>query len=64
MAGFSSYDVSKALAAGLSFRPLAETTRDTLAWWKSRPEEERTLRAGLDPEKEAEVLAAWHARSG
>lgn len=64
MAGFSSYDISKAVGAGLSFRPLAETARDTLEWWKSKPEEDRTLRMGLDPEKEAAVLEAWHARNG
>jgi 2'-hydroxyisoflavone reductase len=64
MAGFSAYDCSKAIAAGLSFRPLEETARDTLEWWKSRPEEEQELRAGIDPEKEAAVLAAWHARAG
>ncbi len=64
MAGFSSYDISKAVGAGLSFRPLAETARDTLEWWKSKPEEERTLRMGLDPEKEEAVLEAWHARNG
>ncbi len=63
MAGFSAYDVSKAVGAGLAFRPLAETARDTLDWWKSKPEEERTMRMGIAPEKEAEVLRAWHERS-
>ncbi len=62
--GFSAYDCSKAIAAGLTFRPLADTARDTLDWWKARPEEERSLRTGLAPEKEAAILAAWHARSG
>ncbi|MEJ2204906.1 MAG: twin-arginine translocation signal domain-containing protein [Gemmatimonadota bacterium] len=63
MQGFSAYDCSKAIAAGLTFRPLADTARDTLAWWNARPEEERTLRTGLTPEKEAAILAAWHARN-
>jgi len=62
--GFSAYNVSKAIGAGLTFRPLAETARDTLDWWKTRPEEERTMRMGIDPEKEAEVLRAWHERNG
>ena len=61
--GFSAYDCSKAIAAGLTFRPLAETALDTLKWWKSLPQEERTLRTGLDPEKEADILRAWHARN-
>jgi 2'-hydroxyisoflavone reductase len=64
MRGFSAYDCSKAIAAGLTFRPLSETARDTLEWWKGKPEEERVLRSGIDPEKEATVLAAWHARNG
>jgi 2'-hydroxyisoflavone reductase len=63
MRGFSAYDCSKAISAGLSFRPLADTARDTLDWWKSKPEEEQTLRSGIDPEKEAAVLSAWHARN-
>lgn len=62
--GFSSYDCSKAIAAGLKFRPLADTARDTLEWWKAKPEDERVLRTGVDPEKEARILAAWHARKG
>ncbi len=64
MRGFSAYDCSKAIAAGLAFRPLADTARDTLEWWKGRPEEERTLRTGVDPEKERTILEAWHARNG
>jgi 2'-hydroxyisoflavone reductase len=64
MAGFSAYDCSKAIAAGLTFRPLADTARDTLEWWKSKPVEEQNLRSGIDPEKEAAVLAAWQLRNG
>ncbi len=62
MAGFSAYDCTKAINAGLTFRPLAETARDTLAWWKGLPPEQQTMRTGIDPEKEANVLRAWHAR--
>jgi 2'-hydroxyisoflavone reductase len=62
--GFSAWDCSKAMAAGLSFRPLADTARDTLEWWKAKPEAERTLRTGLAPEKEQAILEAWHARNG
>jgi len=50
------------LAAGLTFRPLAVTAADTLAWHKDRPAAEREeLRIGIDKSKETEVLAAWHA---
>jgi nucleoside-diphosphate-sugar epimerase len=58
-------DIRKALAAGLTFRPLAETARDTLAWFKTLPpDRQKTLKAGLTPEREAEVLAAWHKQKG
>ena len=55
--GFSRMDVSKAIAAGLTFRPLEETVRDTLEWAQSRPAD-HPWRAGLTAEREAEVLAA------
>ncbi len=56
--------IRKALAEGLTFRPLPETTRDTLAWFKAQPaERQATLHAGLKPEREKEVLAAWHQRA-
>jgi len=52
----------KAVAAGLKNRPVRETARDALAWWKTLPEERTSApRAGLDPSKEAEALAMWKA---
>ena len=56
-AGFSRVDVSKAIEAGLTFRPLKETVRDTLEWARSRPSDHE-WKAGLTPEREAGVLAA------
>jgi 2'-hydroxyisoflavone reductase len=48
------------LSKGLTFRPLDVTARDTLAWFKSLPQERQSHpKAGLSPEREAEVLAAW-----
>ena len=59
--GAGSINIQRALSKGLAFRPLAETVRDTLAWFKSQPAERQAkLKAGLSPEREAEVLAAWH----
>jgi 2'-hydroxyisoflavone reductase len=55
--GLSRVDVSKAIAAGLQFRPLEETVRDTLEWAQTRPADHQ-WRAGLTAEREAEVLAA------
>jgi nucleoside-diphosphate-sugar epimerase len=53
----------RAVAAGLTFRPLAETARDTIDWNAERPAETLAApRAGLDADREAEVLAAWRAR--
>ena len=47
---------------GLRVRPLAQTVDDTLAWFKTLPAERQAkLRAGLDPQKEAETLRLWHA---
>ena len=61
--GLARTKIDRALAKGLTFRPLAETSRDTLVWFKSLPQERQSkLRAGLTPEREAEVLAAWHQK--
>lgn len=65
--GFATVNFDKALAHGLTHRPLAETIRDTLAWWNSDAvSAERRAKASfaLTPEKEAQVLAAWKARTG
>jgi 2'-hydroxyisoflavone reductase len=60
--GFASVNCSKAIGAGLRFRPLADTVRDTLTWDATRPADlER--RAGLKREHEAELLEAWRART-
>ena len=62
-AGFLQMNVAKAVAAGLRFRPLAETARDTLAWARESGAELVTQTpygsAGLDPAREAELLKAW-----
>jgi len=63
--GLARAKIDRALSKGLTFRPLAETARDTLAWFKSLPQDRQSkLHAGLTPEREAEVLAAWHKRTG
>lgn len=58
--GLSEVDVSKAVAAGLTFRPLIETCRDTLAWDRTRGG--AGMQAQLTRERESELLAAWNAR--
>jgi 2'-hydroxyisoflavone reductase len=62
-AGLEDVSIAKALKAGLTFRPLDSTIKETLAYWKSLPEERRAkMRAGLAPEREAEALKAFHAK--
>lgn len=57
--------VRRAVEAGLTFRPLAVTARDTIEWDKARPAAERAKRAaGMSRAREAEVLALWKRRSG
>jgi 2'-hydroxyisoflavone reductase len=64
-AGFSLTSVRAALKAGLRSRPLAVTVRDTLAWFQTLPGgRQAKLRAGLDPQKEADTLRAWHEAGG
>ena len=83
--GFALIADDKALAAGLHFRPPAETARDVLAWHKTRTLagelEDRSIAqvrrlydwggaatnethwmAGMTPEQEAALLAAWKSR--
>ncbi|HWX17685.1 MAG TPA: NAD-dependent epimerase/dehydratase family protein [Chthoniobacterales bacterium] len=63
--GLARTKIGGALTKGLTFRPLADTARDTLAWFKSQSQDRQShLKAGLAPEREAEVLAAWHKQIG
>jgi 2'-hydroxyisoflavone reductase len=57
--GFHAYDASRAKRAGLRTRPFAETIAETLAWDRDRGSP--PLDAGLPPEEERRLLAAWHA---
>jgi nucleoside-diphosphate-sugar epimerase len=63
--GLSRTNINRALSKGLTFRPLGVTARDTLAWFKSQPQDRQSkLRAGVTPEREAEVLAQWRKQLG
>jgi 2'-hydroxyisoflavone reductase len=63
-AGFGTLDNRKAVKAGLTFRPIGETAKDTLAWLETLPPDERTKArtSGIKPDKEAKILALWKAR--
>ena len=58
--GLNRFNATRAVAAGLQTRPLESTVADTLAWDRERPQE-WPMKAGLAPEREREILAAWHA---
>ena len=62
-AGHPFVDVSRAVKVGLVFRPISETVRGTLDWWATEPQERRDapMKAGITAEREAALLAAWHA---
>ncbi len=61
--------IQRAIAEGLTFRPVEQTLADTLAWAQSQERahtpEDSTGRVrsygGIDPDKERRVLDAWHA---
>jgi 2'-hydroxyisoflavone reductase len=62
-AGFMHVSNARAIAAGLTFRSIDDTAKTTLDWFETQPGERRKkLRAGLTPERETAVLAAWKAR--
>jgi 2'-hydroxyisoflavone reductase len=63
-AGFGTLQNTRAVKAGLTFRPIGDTAKDTLAWLATLPEAERAKArsSGIKPDKEASVLAAWKAR--
>jgi 2'-hydroxyisoflavone reductase len=59
--GFAQVSAKKALDTGLRTRPISQTVRDTLAWWREQPAErrEKKMRAGIDLEREKELIALW-----
>ena len=59
--GMLQVDPSRAVADGLTFRPLEDTVRATWLWDRARTD---AGPAGLSVEREREVLAAWHAARG
>ncbi|MEO7351106.1 MAG: epimerase [Marmoricola sp.] len=59
--GMTSHDVSAAIAAGLTTRPMGETAVDTLAWLRSTRNAPRT---GLSRAEEQDLLDDWHTISG
>jgi hypothetical protein len=65
-----SVDVSKVVSAGMTFRPLAETVRDTLHWDTGRTEMPQPYTVygitippgGISADREMELLHQWNGR--
>lgn len=63
MAGFGQRSNKKAVERGLKFRQVADTARDTVAWFKTLPpERQEKMKAGISAAREQDVLRAWHER--
>jgi 2'-hydroxyisoflavone reductase len=52
----------KALAAGLSLRPVEETLRGAIEWYNQRAPEDVFRPSGLKPDAEQEIIARWQIR--
>jgi 2'-hydroxyisoflavone reductase len=63
MAGFHTWSNAKAIKAGLRFRPVEVTAKDTLAWYQAQEKVEkgRNKLAGPSAEVEAKAVADWKA---
>jgi 2'-hydroxyisoflavone reductase len=65
-AGAGNISRARAIAAGCTFRPLADTVRDTLAWWdKQHPDAyvwgAKPGQPGLSAERESAIITEWEA---
>lgn len=58
MDGFLAVDNQKAIKAGLTFRPIHESIRDTAEWAQSRPAGYQ-WKAGMDERRENELLTSF-----
>jgi 2'-hydroxyisoflavone reductase len=56
--GLMATSIAKAVEAGLTFRPLADTVNDTLTWDNARPADE-PRKVGLSREQERELLEKY-----
>lgn len=65
-AGFHRINIKKAIQSGLKFRPVDETTKTTLAWYDTLPEEVQKSITGwtMTPEREARILESWKKNKG
>jgi len=63
--GFSNLSNKKALAKGLTFRPVSDTALATLEWFRKQPaQRQANLRSGIPADRESQILKAWHLHRG
>lgn len=63
-AGFHRRDNRRALAQGIKFRGIDDTTRAALEWYDALPADQKAkVVGGLKPEREAEVLTQWKMKA-
>ena len=63
-AGVAFVSGKRAAAKGLRTRPVRETARDLISWWKTQPEQRtQKVRAGPSAEREVELLSLWHEQN-
>lgn len=64
-AGFARFDLTPEIKAGLKFRPIEVTAKETLEWYNAGPGKTQPwTKVGLKPEREKELLTKWHALKG
>lgn len=64
-AGFHRRNVKRSFEAGMKLRAVEGTAKDTLDWYNGLAEDNRFRRlGGIAPEREVEVLKAWHDQHG
>ena len=62
-AGFARFDLAPEIKAGLKFRPMEVTAKETLEWWRTLPaERQAAIKTGFTPEREKALLDLWKAR--
>lgn len=62
--GWGQFALRPEIRAGMKYRSLAVTARETLEWFRAQPgAASMKLKNGLSPEREAELLAKWKARA-
>ena len=59
--GMMQVNGDRAVAAGFEMRSLEQTAVETLEWFNAQDAERQELRAGLSPERETELIAAFRA---